>query len=95
MAELLNDEAISSRLQDSEWKREGEHIVRDWQLENFAAAVAFVNRVADVAEEMNHHPDIIIHGWNKVRLSVTNHSAGGLTDSDFELARRIDGLSPE
>ena len=93
MAELMNDEEIASRLQDSEWKREGEHIVRDWQLENFAAAVAFVNRVAEVAEEMNHHPDIIIHGWNKVRLSVTNHSAGGLTDADFELAKRIDGLS--
>jgi 4a-hydroxytetrahydrobiopterin dehydratase len=41
---------------------------------------------------MNHHPDILIHGWNKVRLSVTNHSAGGLTEADFELAERVDGL---
>jgi 4a-hydroxytetrahydrobiopterin dehydratase len=92
MTELLNDEEVESRLADSQWKREGEHIVRDWQLKDFAAAIAFVNRVAEVAEEMNHHPDILVHGWNKVRLSVTNHSAGGLTAADFELAKRIDGL---
>jgi 4a-hydroxytetrahydrobiopterin dehydratase len=93
MAELLNDEQIESRLDGSPWKREGEHIVRDWELKDFAAAIAFVNRVAEVAEDANHHPDIMVHGWNKVRLSVTNHSAGGLTDADFELAKRIDGLS--
>jgi 4a-hydroxytetrahydrobiopterin dehydratase len=93
MADVLNDEEIRSRLEGGQWKREGEHIVRDWQLDDFKAAIAFVNRVADVAEEMNHHPDIIVHGWNKVRLSVTNHSAGGLTGADFELAARIDTLS--
>ena len=69
------------------WGREGDEIVRDWKLEDFAAAIAFVNRVAEVAEEANHHPDILVHGWNKVRLSLTNHSAGGLTDADFELAK--------
>ena len=52
--------------------------------------MAFVNRVAEAAEEANHHPDILVHGWNKVRLSLTNHSAGGLTDADFEMATRID-----
>jgi 4a-hydroxytetrahydrobiopterin dehydratase len=93
MADLLNDEEIESRLSGSQWQREDEQIVRDWQLKDFAAAIAFVNRVADVAEEMNHHPDILVHGWNKVRLSVTNHSAGGLTGADFELAARIDTLS--
>jgi 4a-hydroxytetrahydrobiopterin dehydratase len=92
MAELLNDEEINSRLDGSPWKLEGEHIVRDWQLKDFAAAIAFVNQVAELAEEANHHPDIIVHGWNKVRLSVTNHSAGGLTDADFKLAEKIDAL---
>ena len=48
--------------------------------------------MADVAEEANHHPDILVHGWNKVRLSVTNHSAGGLTQADFDLAATIDRL---
>jgi 4a-hydroxytetrahydrobiopterin dehydratase len=93
MAELLNDEEIQARLADSPWKLEGEHIVRDWELKDFAAAIAFVNQVAEVAEEANHHPDIIVHGWNKVRLSVTNHSAGGLTDADFKLAEQIDALA--
>ena len=60
-------------------------------VQDFAAAIAFVNRVADAAEVANHHPDIIVHGWNKVRLSLTNHSAGGLTDADFDMARRFDG----
>ncbi len=92
MAELLNDEQIRERLDASEWQREGEHIVRDWQFKDFREAIGFVNRVADVAEEMNHHPDIIVHSWNKVRLSVTNHSAGGLTDADFELSKKVDAL---
>ncbi len=92
MAELLTDEAVQARLGGGEWKREGEHIVRDWQFEDFRAAIEFVNRVADAAEAANHHPDIIVHGWNKVRLSITNHSAGGLTDADFELAKVVDGI---
>jgi 4a-hydroxytetrahydrobiopterin dehydratase len=93
MTQLLNDEQISSRLEDLDWKREGEHIVRDWRFKDFAAAIAFVNRVAEAAEAANHHPDIIVHGWNKVRLSLTNHSAGGLTDVDFEIARKFDGAA--
>jgi 4a-hydroxytetrahydrobiopterin dehydratase len=92
MAELLGEDDIAARLEDSEWRREGDEIVREWQLENFAQAMEFVNRVADAAEEANHHPDILVHGWNKVRLSVTNHSAGGLTAADFELAERVNGL---
>lgn len=92
MAQLLSEDDIASRLEGSHWRREGDEIVRDWQLENFAAAMGFVNRVAETAEAANHHPDIFVHGWNKVRLSLTNHSAGGLTDADFEMAGRIDTL---
>jgi 4a-hydroxytetrahydrobiopterin dehydratase len=93
MAELLNDEQIAARLDGSEWRREGEHIVRDWEFKDFKEAIAFVGRVADAAEAAGHHPDIIVHGWNKVRLSVTNHSAGGLTEADFALAGTVDGLA--
>jgi 4a-hydroxytetrahydrobiopterin dehydratase len=92
MAELLNEEEIGSRLRRLPWEREGDEIVREQRFEDFRDAIAFVNRVADVAEEANHHPDIFIHGWNKVRLSLTNHSAGGLTDMDFTMAERFDGL---
>jgi 4a-hydroxytetrahydrobiopterin dehydratase len=76
----------------SEWRQEGETLVRDYQFKDFAAAMAYVNRVADLAEEVNHHPDILVHGWNKLRLTPTTHSAGGLTENDHEMARRIDAL---
>jgi 4a-hydroxytetrahydrobiopterin dehydratase len=54
--------------------------------------MAYVNRVADLAEEVNHHPDILVHGWNHVRLTLTTHSPGTLTDNDYEMARKIDQL---
>jgi 4a-hydroxytetrahydrobiopterin dehydratase len=92
MADLLSDQEIESKLQGSDWKREGEHIVRDWKFSDFAEAITFVNRVAEAAEQANHHPDILVHGWNKVRLSLTNHSAGGLTEPDFEMAGKFDAL---
>ena len=92
MSDLLDDQEIASRLEDSDWQREGDEIVRELSFADFAAAMAFVNRVAQEAEEANHHPDILVHGWNKVRLSLTNHAAGGLTDADFQMAEKIDGL---
>jgi len=93
MAELLAAQEIEQRLGALEdWHRDGEEIVRDIECKDFAAAVAVVNAVAIVAEEANHHPDLLVHGYNKVRLSVTNHSAGGLTAADFDLAATIDRL---
>jgi 4a-hydroxytetrahydrobiopterin dehydratase len=92
MAEPLNDEEVASRLRRLPWEREGDEIIREWRFEDFGEAVAFVNRIAEAAEEANHHPDIFIHGWNKVKLSLTNHSAGGLTEMDFTMAERFDGL---
>ena len=77
---------------DSVWREEGESLIRDYEFKDFVSAIAFVNRVADVAEEHNHHPDILIHGWNKVRLELTTHSEGKLTDNDRAMAERIDGL---
>ena len=93
MAQLLSEDDIGSRLEDSPWTREGDEIVREWRFEDFPEAMAFVNRVAEAAERANHHPDILVHGWNKVRLSLTNHSAGRLTEADFEMAGKINGLT--
>jgi len=93
MTETLNDDEIDSRLKRLAWEREGDEIVREWRFEDFLEAIAFVNRVADEAEEANHHPDIYVHGWNKVKLSLTNHAAGGLTETDFEMAGRFDRLA--
>ena len=92
MAEVLNEDEVASRLRRLPWEREGDEIVREWRFDDFAEAVAFVNRVADVAEDANHHPDIFLHGWNKVKLSLINHSAGGLTEMDFTMAARFDDL---
>jgi 4a-hydroxytetrahydrobiopterin dehydratase len=93
MAERLTDDEVRQGLDGSQWRREGDAIVRDFQVSDFAAAMAFVNAVAGLAEAANHHPDILIHGWNKVRLTLSTHSADGLTQSDLDLARGIDGLS--
>jgi 4a-hydroxytetrahydrobiopterin dehydratase len=76
----------------SEWRQEGEALVRDLKFKDFAEAMAYVNRVADLAEEVNHHPDLLVHGWNNVRLDLTTHSAGKLTENDHAMARRIDAL---
>src|SRR6185437_4759914 len=63
---LLSDQDIRARLASSEWRREGQAITREWKLEDLAQAIVFVNRVAEAAEAANHHPDIFLHGWNKV-----------------------------
>ncbi len=78
--------------QGKDWRQEGDALVRDLQFKDFAEAMAFVNRVAEVAEQRNHHPDILVHGWNNVRLTLSTHSAGGLTDADHQLAEQIDAL---
>jgi 4a-hydroxytetrahydrobiopterin dehydratase len=74
----------------SEWSERPDALERDFAFDDFAGAMAFVNRVAEVAEELDHHPDILVHGLNKVRLTLSTHSEGGLTDADHALARRID-----
>jgi 4a-hydroxytetrahydrobiopterin dehydratase len=89
----LSDEQIEQRLGEAgDWRRDGDAITRELSFPDFVAAIAFVNRVADAAEAANHHPDILVHGWNKVRLTLSTHSRGGLTAADFELAASIDGL---
>jgi 4a-hydroxytetrahydrobiopterin dehydratase len=94
---LLSDAEIEQRIATTvgEWhrRRERDSIVRELKLADFAGAIAFVNRVAELAEQANHHPDILVHGWNKVRLTLSTHSQGGLTEADFELAARIDRLA--
>ena len=74
------------------WTQQGEALVQDLRFDDFKAAMAFVNRVAELAEAANHHPDILVHGWNNVRLTLTTHSEGGLTDADRRLAAQIDAL---
>jgi 4a-hydroxytetrahydrobiopterin dehydratase len=93
MADKLTDDAVAAGIEGTEWRREDDSIVRDHKFEDFAEAMAFVNRIADEAEAANHHPDILVHGWNKVKLILSTHSVGGLTQADLDMARRLDGVS--
>jgi 4a-hydroxytetrahydrobiopterin dehydratase len=79
-----------------EWRLEenGTRLVRRFEFEDFVKAMAFVNRVADIAEEQGHHPDIAIH-WNKVDLVLWTHKIGGLHENDFILAAKVDRLLEE
>ena len=73
------------------WERSGDAIVKQFDNGDFKGSVDFVNRLTPEAEEMNHHPDVEI-SWKDVTVTITTHSEGGLTDNDFELARRIESL---
>ncbi len=89
---LLSPGEVETRLRGLDWELEGDAIIRDLKFADFVAAIAFVNRIAAAAEAHNHHPDILIHGWNRVKLSLTNHAAGGLTEIDFDMAARFDAI---
>jgi 4a-hydroxytetrahydrobiopterin dehydratase len=89
----LSDEEIAAAIVQTPWEREGDAIVRDFKFDDFAGAMAFANRVADAAEAANHHPDILVHGWNRVRLTLSTHSEGGITRADLDMAARLDGLA--
>lgn len=90
---LLDDNEIAERLDDLQgWEREGDSIVRSFDRGDFVGSVDFVQRVVAPAEKMGHHPDLEI-SWATVKVSITNHSEGGLTAADFELAGRIDALA--
>jgi 4a-hydroxytetrahydrobiopterin dehydratase len=89
----LSDEEIEGRLSGLDgWERDGDAIRRQFELDDFKGSVDFVNRLTLEAEGMNHHPDVQI-SWNKVTVSITTHSEGGLTENDFELASRISRLA--
>ena len=88
----LSDGEIEEGLSGlSGWGRDGDALSRQFELADFKDSVDFVNRLTPAAEEMNHHPDLEI-SWNKVTVRITTHSAGGLTENDFELARKIGEL---
>ncbi|MCH8126573.1 4a-hydroxytetrahydrobiopterin dehydratase [candidate division KSB1 bacterium] len=87
----LTDQAIKEQLAQLEgWSLEGKQIWKRFECKNFLSAVEFVNRLAKEAEDINHHPDILISNWNRVTIHLTTHSQGELTEIDFQLAKKID-----
>ncbi|MFV1994629.1 MAG: 4a-hydroxytetrahydrobiopterin dehydratase [Verrucomicrobiales bacterium] len=92
MAELIYEEDLETWLKKApEWEIEGDSITRTFEFDDYMAGIDFVNDVAEIAEEAQHHPDIDVR-WCKVRLGLSTHDQGGLTDLDFKLAARIDHL---
>lgn len=88
----LNRNAVSQKLATlPDWSLAGEEIVRNYTFPDFIAAMRFVDRVAELAERAAHHPDIDIR-YNRVRLALVTHDAGGLTELDFQLAAECDAL---
>jgi 4a-hydroxytetrahydrobiopterin dehydratase len=91
--QLLTDEERREALDRlSDWREEGGAITRTFHFRDFARAIDFVNAVAQMAEDINHHPDIDIR-YNKVTITLTTHGAGGVTRNDIELAAGIDNLA--
>lgn len=92
MATLLDDEAITTALGTlDDWTREGDALVRSVELASFPQAIQVVNRIAEIAENDDHHPDIDIR-WRTLTFRCSTHSAGGITASDVSLAAEIDGV---
>jgi len=91
MAKLTAAEIKSALTTVPEWKRKGKTITRTFQFKDFPAAIKFVSSLAILAERAWHHPDIDIR-WNKVNLTLTTHDQGGLTEKDFALAKKFDGI---
>jgi 4a-hydroxytetrahydrobiopterin dehydratase len=92
MAVKLERQHVAEGLQKlSLWTLQGNQIERLLKFENFVDAMIFVNKVAEIAEEESHHPDIRIV-YNQVTLALTTHDAGGLTQKDFKMAHRIEEL---
>ena len=88
---LLDETEIQNKLKNfSGWNYSDKQIEKEYKLKDFVTAIDFVNRIGIDAEAMNHHPDIFIHSYNKVKISISTHSEGGITEKDFYLAKKIE-----
>lgn len=96
MATLLDEAGIQQSLEKVPgWERMGNEIKKKFKLKNFVTALQFVNKVGELAESMDHHPDILVYGYKFVTLTLSTHSAGGLTRMDFDLAQKIEKMWKE
>lgn len=93
MPELLERATIDNRLAElPDWTYSEGAVHKTWEMKGFLTAMTFANAIAHVANEVNHHPDLSVHGYNKLSVTITTHSAGGVTDMDLRLAASIEEL---
>lgn len=89
----LSIDEINEKLKEtSNWKYDNNEISKLFELKDFADALSFTIKVGIEAEKSDHHPDILLHSWNKVKVNISTHSEGGITNKDFNLAKNIDGI---
>ena len=89
----LEENVISEKLKSlTNWNYQNKQIEKEFEFKDFKSALSFVNKIGDEAEKMDHHPDIFLHSWNKVKISLSTHSAGGITENDFSLANKIESV---
>ena len=90
---VLSNEVILNRLTEIKgWNFLNKQIEKEFEFIDFKQALAFVNKTGEAAEAMDHHPDIFIHSWNKVKFTISTHSEGGVTEKDFKLAEAIEAI---
>lgn len=90
---LLSKSEIDSNLTNlSGWQFDNNTITKEYILIDFNEVLYFVNRIGRSAEALNHHPDIFMHSWNKVKITISTHDEGGITNKDFELVNKIEEL---
>jgi 4a-hydroxytetrahydrobiopterin dehydratase len=92
--EPLPDSEITNRLEalGPRWRREGDALVADIECADFISAIGLVDRIAVAAEQADHHPDLLVHSYRQLRVTLTTHAASGITARDFALAAAIDAL---
>lgn len=90
---LTKEESEEYLKQIDNWTLKNNSIIKKFKLKNFSEAINFVNKIAEVAEEEQHHPDILVYGWNKVKVTMSTHTIKGLSENDFIIAAKLDKIT--
>ena len=93
LAKLTTQQVDDFMTQVPGWRAEGDFLRKTFEFKDFLSAMAFLNKVAEVAEAEGHHPDFRLHSWNKVDFEIQTHDIGGLSVNDFIVAAKIDQVA--
>lgn len=89
----LTEEIIKDRLEiHCEWNYSGDFLFKEYICKDFSRALAFIVQIGIESEKMDHHPEILLHSWNRVKITLSTHSEGGVTEKDFELLTKIEKI---
>lgn len=90
---LLSNDEVKGKLENlTGWSHSDKSIEKEFELKDFTHAIGFVTQVGIEAEKADHHPDILIHSWNKVKIKLSSHDEGGVTEKDISLAEKVESF---